>query len=124
MSYVRGMSHASRVLLAAVFVWASGCGGPPVNTKVEDEPVVAETPERGVSASWPRWRGTLQSGVAEDRGLSEELSPDNVLWTLDLSGRGTPVAWEGSLYVLGYRGEGPDLVKVLACLDAETGILR
>ncbi len=32
--------------------------------------------------------------------------------------------WEGQLYVLGYRGEGAGLVEVLACLDAETGLLR
>lgn len=83
-----------------------------------------------VTAGWLEWRGPDQIGVSHEKNLPDTVSAEavgegNLLWTFDLSGRGTPVVaryGDGDrLYAFGYRGEGPDLVEVLACLDPTTG---
>ncbi len=72
---------------------------------------------------WLNWRGPEQTGVSRETGLVSEVEIDgkNHLWSVDLSGRGTPVIANGRLYTMGYRGEGPDLQEILLCADAETG---
>ena len=75
------------------------------------------------AADWLEWRGPHQNGVSEDAGLPDSWEPGgkNQLWSLELSGRGTPVIRGERVYALGYRGEGPDMQEVLACLDAANG---
>ena len=72
---------------------------------------------------WLEWRGPGQDGVSSEVDLPSDLSPDgdNLRWTYDLAGRGTPVISGNRLYVLGYRGTGPDLQEILACINTSTG---
>jgi outer membrane protein assembly factor BamB len=72
---------------------------------------------------WLNWRGPQQNGTTLEKGLPEkwELGGANDLWSVDLSGRGTPVIADGRVYTWGYRGEGPNLEEVLACLEEATG---
>jgi len=79
---------------------------------------------------WLRWRGPSQMGVSNETNLPDVVSPDkpgegNLLWTHDLPGRGTAVIARYSdgdrLFVMGYRGDGPDLLEALVCIDPETG---
>lgn len=70
--------------------------------------------------NWLHWRGPLQTGVSLERYDSGSFNPKPV-WTLPLSGRGTPVIHNGRMYAWGYRGKGPDLVEVLTALDPATG---
>src|SRR5205823_6305042 len=74
-------------------------------------------------AGWLNWRGPQQDGTSLEKGLTDRwtVGGANHRWTVDLAGGGTPVIADGRLYALGYRGEGPDLQEVMACLDAETG---
>lgn len=80
---------------------------------------------------WLEWRGPHQNGTSGETGLPDTVGVEgdgkNLLWTHDLAGRGTPVIarYEDGdrVYAVGYRGEGPDLVEVLVCLDADTGKL-
>src|SRR5450432_4119516 len=65
---------------------------------------------------WTSWRGPFQNGTSSEKDLPSKwvLGGENDLWTYDLSGRGTPVIFGEKVYVLGYRGEGPELQEVLA----------
>lgn len=79
---------------------------------------------------WTNWRGPQQSGWSPETGLVESWEPggQGELWSVDLAGRGTPVIVAGDdgrhrLHVMGYRGEGRDLVEVLVTLDANSGEL-
>jgi outer membrane protein assembly factor BamB len=80
-------------------------------------------PAQGAAEGWTNWRGPAQNGTSTETGLPEqmELGGPNHLWTYELSGRGAPVIANGQVYVLGYRGEGPDLQELIVALDAETG---
>lgn len=78
-----------------------------------DSPVAHE-------GNWLHWRGPLQSGVSLEHYTAPKFNPEPV-WTLDLSGRGTPVIHDGRMYAWGYRGTGSDLVEVLTALDPATG---
>jgi len=82
----------------------------------------ADAPVRG----WLNWRGPQQNGTSLETHLPDKVSlePGSLLWTLDMPGRGAPVIAGDRLYTWGYRGEGPDLQEVLACLDARTGKVR
>jgi outer membrane protein assembly factor BamB len=75
------------------------------------------------ATGWLNWRGPGQDGISTETGLPDKwvVDGENHLWTQALSGRGTPVAANGRVYTLGYRGEGPDLQEVIACFDADTG---
>lgn len=78
---------------------------------------------------WLHWRGPGQNGTSNETMLPEAWVPggENHLWTVPLKGRGTPVIvsypdlTEDRVYVWGFRGDGKDVVEVLACLDASTG---
>lgn len=71
--------------------------------------------------NWITWRGPLQTGVSlEDYPDGAKLNPE-AEWTYDLAGGGTPLVFDGRLYVWGYRGKGSDLAEVLVCLDEKSG---
>jgi len=70
--------------------------------------------------NWLAWRGPLQSGVSLEKFESYSFSGEP-LWTDTISGRGTPLVFDGRLYTWGYRGQGADLVEVLQARDEETG---
>jgi outer membrane protein assembly factor BamB len=76
-----------------------------------------------MAADWTSWRGPTQNSVSSETGLVTSWSPDgdNVLWTHDIASRGAPVVFDGTAYVWGYRGEGPDLVEVLVAMKVDTG---
>jgi outer membrane protein assembly factor BamB len=86
----------------------------------------AASPSGSAPASvsgWLNWRGPQQNGVSQETGLPDAWAPGgaNHLWTVDLSGGGTPVIANGKVYAMGYEGQGGDLQEVLWCGDAETG---
>ncbi|MHC4994671.1 MAG: outer membrane protein assembly factor BamB family protein [Planctomycetota bacterium] len=72
---------------------------------------------------WLSWRGPQQTGTSLETNLPDQwqLGGVNDLWSLDLSGRGTPVIANGRAYIWGYRGEKDQLVEVFMAVDAETG---
>lgn len=74
-------------------------------------------------SGWLDWRGPEQTGVSRETGLPDKwtLSGTNHLWTLDVSGGGTPIIANGKVYAAGYSGQGPDMQEMLVCADAETG---
>jgi outer membrane protein assembly factor BamB len=74
-------------------------------------------------SGWLNWRGPLQTGVSQEKGLPDKWTVDgpNNLWQVDISGGGTPVIANGKVYILGYQGQGPDLQEVVWCGDAATG---
>jgi outer membrane protein assembly factor BamB len=73
---------------------------------------------------WLAWRGPEQTGVSRETGLPARIpSADSALWIADWGGKSTPVIANGSLYILGFFGEGPDLQEGVACFNAETGEL-
>ncbi len=89
-------------------------------------PVVAVQAAGPRVQGWLNWRGPQQNGTSQETHLPDKVSlgPESLLWTHDTPGRGSPVIAGKRLYTWGYRGEGPDLQEVLACLDAETGKLQ
>ncbi len=97
------------LLLAGVTGAASAQAGKAAATK--------SAPVRG----WLDWRGPNQDGTSPEKGLPATVSPDAALWTMKISGAGSPVIANGKLFALGYSGQGPDLQEVLFCADAETG---
>lgn len=72
---------------------------------------------------WLHWRGPNQNGTSEETGVAETISlnDESLLWTYEISGRGTPVIANGRVYAWGYRGTGPDLREYLVALDEKTG---
>lgn len=78
---------------------------------------------RNQAAGWLYWRGPQQNGTSPETGLPDTwaLGGANDLWSIDLAAGGTPVISNGRMFVLGYRGQGPDLQEILYCGDAETG---
>ena len=74
-----------------------------------------------MATDWATWRGPNQNGTSGERPYTAELDVEHPLWTLELKGRGTPVIFGERLYVVGYRGDGPDLVEVLSAVNPATG---
>ena len=70
---------------------------------------------------WLHWRGPTQQGVSLEKNLPQKIDVKEALWSADFAGASTPVIANGKVYVMGYRGEGPDLQEGVACFDAETG---
>jgi len=72
-----------------------------------------------------QWRGPHQDGNLADADVPALAPAAQPLWTLDAPGRGTAVIGNYAdgprLFVLGYTGEGPDLLETLFCLDPLTG---
>ena len=85
----------------------------------------ARAAEHERAAGWLGWRGPEQNGVSVETGLPDRVSPEgeNLLWTHDLRGRGTPVIAGDRVYVFGYQGDGPELQEYLVCLDLDSGEL-
>ena len=84
----------------------------------------AETAKKSATAenhNWTSWRGPLQTGVSTEHYKSGKLNPTPA-WVYDTKGRGAPVVCDGKLFSWGYRGETTELVEVLSCLDAKTGV--
>ena len=77
----------------------------------------------GPVQGWLNWRGPTQMGVSRETKLVDRWSPEgeNLLWTRDFSGQGTPVIAGDRAYCYTYRGAGPDLQEYLVCLDVTTG---
>ncbi|MEY4482551.1 MAG: hypothetical protein RL693_3, partial [Verrucomicrobiota bacterium] len=71
--------------------------------------------------NWTSWRGPLQTGVSTEHHKNGKLNPAPA-WVYDTKGRGAPVLCDGKLFTWGYRGETSELVEVLSCLDAKTGV--
>jgi len=72
------------------------------------------------ATNWNSWRGPLQTGVSIEHYKDAKLNTTPA-WVYDTKGRGSPVVCDGKVFSWGYRGEGPDLVEVLTCLEASTG---
>ncbi|MEM1059073.1 MAG: PQQ-binding-like beta-propeller repeat protein [Verrucomicrobiota bacterium] len=76
----------------------------------------------GATKGWLGWRGPGQMGVTEENiGWQKGAAP---LWTYDISGGGTPVVADDTVYLFGYYGAGPELQEALLALDADTGQKR
>jgi outer membrane protein assembly factor BamB len=75
------------------------------------------------AADWLAWRGPQQNGISEEKGLPDTWEPGgkNELWSVAVSGRGTPTIRGEKVYALTYAGEGPDLREYVRCYDAATG---
>jgi outer membrane protein assembly factor BamB len=84
-----------------------------------------ETPSfawRGATASdWLAWRGPHQDGASDDPNAPSAIDPAQPLWSVPISGRGTPVIADGLVYAMGYQGEDATCVEMLVCLDERTG---
>jgi outer membrane protein assembly factor BamB len=72
---------------------------------------------------WLSWRGPEGTGVSRETGLPNtwKLGGAGDLWSMKVSGGGTPIIAGNKVYALGYEGIGADLQEVLFCADAETG---
>ncbi|CAN5806203.1 PQQ-like beta-propeller repeat protein [soil metagenome] len=81
----------------------------------------AKTKATGEAHNWTSWRGPLQTGVSTEHYKNGKLNPTPA-WVYDTKGRGAPVVCDGRLFSWGYRGETTELVEVLSCLDAKTGV--
>lgn len=103
-------AYASTILFASAILLTSLTS--PVSALAED-----------AVEGWLNWRGPHQTGVSDETGLPDSVSVDgdNLLWTYELKGRGTPVIAGDRVYAWGYKGEGPNLREYLVCLDANTG---
>ncbi len=112
------MKRFAGLLLLVLLTCISGCQSAP------------GAATRDAATGWLGWRGPNQNGAADLTGLpvppsSEDPADVRPRWSIDLAGRGTPVIARyrdgDRLYAWGYRGEGADLVEVLACIDPDTG---
>ncbi|MBI3269030.1 MAG: PQQ-binding-like beta-propeller repeat protein [Planctomycetes bacterium] len=103
---------------------AAGLRSAPADDAAGTKPPAPAAPAP-VAHGWLAWRGPDQNGASTETGLPDEctLAGPNLRWSYELAGRGAPVLANGKLYVLGYRGDGPDLQELLVCLDAKTGKL-
>jgi len=84
----------------------------------------ASLPWQGPSPDdWLSWRGPHQDAHADATGLPDQVDPEHPLWSVPLSGRGTPVVAGGRVYTMGYVGEGPTLREKIVCLDERDGTI-
>ncbi|NOT31617.1 MAG: PQQ-binding-like beta-propeller repeat protein [Planctomycetes bacterium] len=94
----------------------------PANASARDE-----TPSfawRGpMQDDWLSWRGPHQNGTSDDARAPLAIDPAQPLWTLPISGRGTPVIADGLVYAMGYQGEDATCVEMLVCLDERDGTI-
>lgn len=72
---------------------------------------------------WLDWRGPEQTGASMERGLPKKVDAKSALWTVNFPGQSAPVIANGRVYIMGFEGEGPELVEGVGCFDAETGKL-
>ena len=81
------------------------------------------TPLFASVGGWLNWRGPNQNGTSAEKNLPSTLDVKQALWTADFPGMSTPVIADGKLYIMGYTGEGQELLEGVACFDAESGKL-
>ena len=72
---------------------------------------------------WPNWRGSEQTGATREQSVVRQWSLDgeNLLWTVPIGGRNTPVIMGGRLFTIAPVGSESTLGERVVCLDAETG---
>jgi outer membrane protein assembly factor BamB len=70
---------------------------------------------------WLSWRGPGQDGVSPDVCPPSAIDPAKPLWSVPLSGRGTPVVADGLVYVMAYTGEDATCLEEIVCLDERDG---
>jgi outer membrane protein assembly factor BamB len=70
---------------------------------------------------WLSWRGPHQNGSSDDPCPVVALDPARPLWSVPISGRGTPVVADGLVYAMGYEGEDATCVEMIVCLDERDG---
>ncbi len=75
------------------------------------------------AAEWASWRGPNNDGVSTETGLISSWSKqgENLLWRADLTGRSTPVVFDGRACANGRVGEGDLRQEWVGCFDAATG---
>lgn len=115
-------------LYASVGVLALGLACFSVTGFAQDKPdekkdAAPEVPVKLKTRGWLEWRGPNQNGTSTEENLPNDCDPKgkNLLWSLKLKGRGTPVIAGKKVYVWGYRGEKEDLREYLLCVDRESG---
>jgi outer membrane protein assembly factor BamB len=90
------------------------------STPARDEP--PRLTWRGPMADdWLSWRGPHQNGTSDDACPPVAIDPAKPLWSVPISGRGTPVIADGLVFAMGYQGEGATCVEMLVCLDERDG---
>lgn len=85
--------------------------------------VSASCPAADKVEGWLNWRGPNQDGVSLEKNLPDKWTPggENSLWIADIPGQSAPVIANGRVYVMGMKGDGPDMQEGVFCLDAATG---
>ncbi len=90
------------------------------STSARDEP--PRLAWRGpLRADWLAWRGPHQNGTSDDACPPVAIDAAKPLWSVPISGRGTPVIADGLVYAMGYQGEDATCVEMLVCLDERNG---
>ncbi|HUG92809.1 MAG TPA: PQQ-binding-like beta-propeller repeat protein, partial [Planctomycetaceae bacterium] len=103
----RHLTRGSRVIAVVVFALAAG--------------------QLPAGDNWPRFRGENGDGHSDLKGLPTSFSPGELDWNIELPGfgHGSPIVWEGTLFVTSALGEDNELqggvVRFLHCLEARTG---
>ena len=80
-------------------------------------PETAAAPATG----WLSLRGARQNGTSLEQNLPDKIDPANPVWVADFPGQSTPVIANGKVYVMGYLGQGSEVVEGVSCFDAESG---
>lgn len=84
------------------------------------------------SHDWSFWRGPEQNGVSRERDLpvtpakvefDEKELPKEVLFASPHGSMGTPIVFDGQVYLLGKSGHGPTQQETVMAFDANTGKL-
>ena len=73
-----------------------------------------------LSGIWSNWRGPIQNGVSDEKGLPSSWSPEgeNLVWKVPIGGRSAPVVLGDRLYLVNIAGEGETEQEQVVCLDA------
>ena len=79
----------------------------------------------GLGAEWPAWRGPGQDANSPETGLVSTWSKsgENLVWRVPLTGRSTPIVFDGRACINGRTGEGALRQERVACYDAKDGRL-
>jgi len=108
----RSASLFRNAMICAVLLGATlAAASPPAATDAGEE--------------WSSWRGPSQNGVSPATGLLSEWSVDGTghLWRAELTGRSTPVVFDGRVCANGRAGDGVEMRETVACWDAASGEL-
>ena len=104
---------------------ASPRAGEPVAKKPASASARDDTPSfewRGAMRDdWLSWRGPHQNGTSDEARPPVAIDAAKPLWSVPISGRGTPVIADGLVYAMGYQGEDATCVEMLVCLDERSG---